>query len=98
MDQITSYFAQQGVLGIVIVMLIGVVIWQQRRLDSKDKSIGDLQDKRKLEADAFTDIYVATTKEMVGTQKDSLNAINLLQRSVEALAEALRVVGSQGKK
>lgn len=90
MDIITPYFAQQGILGIIIIMLVAVVLWQQKRIDGKDKIINELQDKRKADVDAYTASYVATTKEMVGTQKDGLNALNLMQRSVDNLATALQ--------
>lgn len=90
MDIITPYFAQQGILGIIIIMLVAVILWQQKRIDGKDKIINDIQDKRKADVDAYTATYVATTKEMVGTQKDSLNAVTLLQRSVDNLANALQ--------
>jgi len=90
MDIITPYFAQQGLLGIVIIMLVGVVLWQQKRIDGKDKIINDIQDKRKADVDTYTASYISTTREMVGTQKDSLNAITLLQRSVDNLANALQ--------
>lgn len=88
MDAFTSYFAQQGILGIIIIMLVGVVLWQQKRIDGKDKIINEIQDKRKNDVDAYTASYIATTREMVGTQKDSLNALILLQRSVDNLANA----------
>lgn len=71
-------------------MLVAVVLWQQKRIDGKDKIINELQDKRKADVDAYTASYVATTKEMVGTQKDGLNALNLMQRSVDNLATALQ--------
>ena len=89
MDSLTAYFAQQGVLGVIIIMLITVVLWQQKRIDKKDTQINELQDKRKADTDAYTVSYVATTREMVGTQKDNLNALTLLQRSVDSLANAI---------
>lgn len=90
METVTAYFAQQGILGIIIVMLVGVILWQQKRIDGKDKIINDIQDKRKADVDAYTASYVATTREMVGTQKDNLNALNLMQKSVDSLATALQ--------
>ena len=90
MDTISSYFLQQGVLGVIIVMLIGVIVWQQKRIDIKDKQIVDLQDKRVSDTNAYTASYTATTKEMVGTTRDSLNALNLMQRSIDSLATALQ--------
>lgn len=90
METITNFFLQQGVLGVIIVMLIGVVLWQQKRIDLKDKQITDLQDKRIADTNAYTSSYTATTKEMVATTRDSLNALSLLQRSVDTMATALQ--------
>ena len=99
MDTISSYFIQQGLLGIIILVTVSVILWQQKRIDSKDKQIDELQDKRKADTDAYTASYVATTKEMVGTQKDSLNSINLMQRSLDSLTTAVQswLNGSKGK-
>ena len=90
METINNYFLQQGILGVIIVMLIGVVIWQQKRIDIKDKQIIDLQDKRVADTNGYTNSYALATKEMVGTSKDIVNAVNLLQRSVDALATAFQ--------
>lgn len=90
MDTITSYFAQQGLLGIIILMLIGVVIWLQKRIDNKDKQITDLQDKRITDANQYTSSYIAASKEAVETGRDNLSALSLLQRSVDALAQGLQ--------
>ena len=90
MEEVLSQFQQQGLLGAIIIVLAFVVIWQQKRIDVKDKQVFDLQDKIKVDADAHTTIYVSTTREMVGTQRDSLNAINILQKSVETLVTAVQ--------
>ena len=90
MDAFTSYFAQQGILGIIILMLVAVLLWQQKRIDGKDRVINEIQDKRKADVDAYTASYIATTREMVGTQKDALNALNLMQRSLDNLANAMQ--------
>lgn len=98
MDEITSYFAKQGILGIVVVMLIGVIVWQQKRIDAKDLQINDLQNKRKQDADGYTSSFTATTREMVAAQKDGVNAINLLQRSVESLTSIVQsFINGNGK-
>lgn len=90
METITNFFLQQGILGVIIVMLIGVVVWQQKRIDLKDKQITDLQDKRVADTNAYTSSYTAANKEMVATTRDSLNALSLLQRSVDSMATALQ--------
>jgi hypothetical protein len=95
-ETITAYFENQGLLGIVILMLIGVVVWQQKRIDAKDKQITDLQDKRIADTNSYTSSYTSTTREMIGTTRDSLNALNLLQRSIDALATALQSLIQNG--
>lgn len=90
MEAIISYFSQQGVLGIVIIMLVSVIVWQQKRIDLKDKQIYDLQEKRKTDTDAYTASYTLVAKEQIGTQRDSVNSLNLLQRSIDSIANALQ--------
>lgn len=89
-ETIAAYFENQGLLGIVILMLISVVIWQQKRIDEKDAQITELQAKRIEDINAYTDNYTTTTREMIGAAKDNLSALNLLQRSVDQLANALQ--------
>ncbi len=96
-SSVATYFAQQGVLGIIVLMLIGVVVWQQKRIDNKDKQITELQDKRKADTDGYTASYTATIRDMIIASKDSLNAANLLQRSVDSLAAALQSLMSNKK-
>lgn len=92
MDTITSYFAQQGVLGIIIIMAVAVIVWQQKRIDAKDKQICDLQEKRKSDTDTYTQSYIQTTKEMVVAQRDSINTLNIFQKSIDAIASTLQLV------
>ena len=62
MEQITNYFLrpENGIQGIIIVVLGTIVVWQQRRLDSKDKQIGELQNQRI----ADTNVYTPENKEL----------------------------------
>jgi ferric iron reductase protein FhuF len=98
MEIITNFLATQGVLGIVILMLIPVVIYVVKDNKRLYARIDELQDKRKIDSDGYTSTYVATTKEMIGTQRDALNAINILQKSVETIATALQaLINSRNK-
>lgn len=90
LETITAYFESQGLLGIIILMLIGVVVWQQKRIDAKDKQITDLQDKRKSDTDIYTSSYTTIVKENIATQKDSLNANIIMQRSLDTLVNAFQ--------
>jgi len=92
MESVTSYFIQQGVLGVIIVMLIGVVIWQQRRIDNKDIQITELQDKRVSDTNAFTNGYTEISKTMVASGKDTVNTLNVLQKSIDTMFNALQTL------
>lgn len=88
METITNFFANQGILGIVILMLIAVVIWQQRRIDSKDTQITELQNKRVSDTNGFTTSYTQTIREITTATRDSVNAQVLLQKSIDSIAQA----------
>lgn len=92
MEAIIEYFLkpENGILGIIIVMLISVIVWQQKRLDNKDKIVNDLQEKRKADTDAYTKSYTDTIKEVIITTKDAVNTTNLLQHSVDSLAQGFQ--------
>jgi len=70
-----TYFLQQGILGIIIVVLGGVIIWQQRRYDitvkEKDievrslyKAINDLQNLRIIDNQSTIVAAIASNKEI----------------------------------
>ena len=90
MEEIVKFFAGQGVYGIIILMLIGVVIYLQKRIDGKDKEISGLQNQRIADANTYTTNYISIAKETVATSKEHLAALSLLQRSVDALATGLQ--------
>lgn len=96
---IGTFFAQQGIYGIIILALGTVILWQQKRIDKKDDQYDALQDKRKADADSFTKTYVETTKEVVTSQTNNTNAVNLLQKSVETLVTGFQnFMNGRGKK
>lgn len=92
MEEIIKYFLQpqNGILGVIVIMLLGVVVWQQKRIDKKDQQITTLQDSRLQDSTKFNDGYMTVTREMVASQRDSVNALALMQRSVDSLATALQ--------
>ena len=92
MDKIIDYFLQpqNGVLGIIVVVQGFVVLWQQKRLDSRDKMITDLQEKRKADTDAYTKSYTDTIREVVAAMKDGSSTSALLQRSIDALVQSFQ--------
>lgn len=42
MEQVTTIFLEQGILGAVIVVLAGAVVYMSRKLDRKDKENDEL--------------------------------------------------------
>lgn len=92
MEQIINYFLrpENGIQGIIIVALGTIIVWQQKRMDSKDKQITELQNQRIADTNVYTAKFTDVTKEVVGATRDSINTINLLQRSIDSLAQAFQ--------
>lgn len=83
-------FARQGLGYLIAGILAFVIVWQQKRIDSKDKQITDLQDKGIIRADSYTTSYTNTIKEVVAASKDNATAVSLLQKSVDTLTTAVQ--------
>ena len=92
MQQIIDYFIQPQIapIGIFVIILIGVIVWQQKRSDKKDDQITNLQNQLQSVSDGYAKSYIDTVREVVATQKDSVNAVNLLQRSFDQLMSAVQ--------
>lgn len=45
MDEPTKLFLEQGLMGAIVVILIGVVVFMQKRADKKDQAITELHEK-----------------------------------------------------
>lgn len=92
MEQVINYFLrpENGIQGIIIVALGSIVVWQQKRLDSKDKQITELQNQRLADTNSHTEKYTEVATQMVSATKDSVNAMGLLQRSIDSLAQAFQ--------
>jgi hypothetical protein len=70
-----NYFLQQGILGIIIVVLAGVIVWQQRRLDKKDVDIKKL----------YESIDTVQEKRLVDNEKHITNIVGLGERLVTSI-------------
>lgn len=82
---ITNYLFTQGVLGVAVVALGIVVVYQQKKLDKRDEKIQALQDARLDDNKAHTVDY----REMAKDNQDvlQLNSQNsaLLTAKIEAV-------------
>lgn len=45
MEETTKLFLEQGLMGAIVVILIGVVMFMQKRADKKDQAITELHEK-----------------------------------------------------
>lgn len=88
-----TYFLQQGILGIIIVVLGGVILWQQRRLDKKDseikelyKSIDNVQEKRLTDNEKHITNIITLGQGLTG-------AIGSVQKSIDAVARVQEMRG-----
>lgn len=92
METITNFFAQQGILGIIILMETSVIVWQQKRIDKKDSQILELQDKRVNDTNTFTNGYTEISKEMVAAGRDTANSISILQKTIDTILSSLQTL------
>jgi hypothetical protein len=90
LDPISNIYLQYGLLGATVLVLAAVIIWQQKRIDAKDRQIEALQEKRKQDTDIYTASYTAIVKEQVATQRDILNGQGLMQQSISQIATAFQ--------
>lgn len=91
MESVINYFLEQGLLGVIIVMLIGVIVWQQKRLDKKDEEIklanqgvNVVQEKRIVDSQQNITSFV-------GMGKDLLNTSASLQKSIDSVVRILEL-------
>jgi len=88
-----SYFLQQGILGVIIVVLAGVIIWQQRKLDKKDEEIKGLYKA----IDTVQEKRLADNKENIVniTQLGGslVSADSAIQKSVDSIVRMLETKG-----
>lgn len=89
MEPIINYFLQpqNGILGIIVLVLGGVVLWEEKQKADLRKEIKELYEKRKTDSDTFTASYTAVAKEQVASTRDSINTIALLQKSIDSLVQ-----------
>lgn len=79
-------------MGIIVIILIGVVVWQQKRIDAKDVQITTLQDKRVSDTNLFTNGYTELSKEGIAASRDNANALNLVQKTLDTMVTNIQSI------
>ena len=77
MEGLTDYLLTQGVLGFVVLIMSGVIIYQQRKLDKKEARIEELMQAR---LDDALEIIEKTSEIM----SDSSQTLRLLTEKIES--------------
>lgn len=88
--ELATPFLREGLMGAIIVVLAGVIVYQNRKLDVKDRFIYEILDKRVGDANQFTTNFTTVAKDMVATNKDLINQNAILQKGVDTMAQALQ--------
>lgn len=90
MEQITNYFLQQGLLGVVIIMLVGVIIYQQRRIDKKEQDARDILDLRLKDSKDYTLSYNGTVERYATLAEKTTTNDELIIQSINGIAQNLQ--------
>lgn len=90
MDEVIKYFFEQGLLGVIIVMLIGVVIWQQKKLDTKEKELRVALDARLEDSKSYSLVYNGTVEKYATLTEKTNNNDNLIMQAINGLAELMK--------
>lgn len=84
-----SYFLQQGILGVIIVVLSAFIMWLLKRLDDRDKTIEtrdqmilSLQEKRVLD-------YKENSEKIINTSNSLLTGMQSLKEAASSQTNAI---------
>ncbi len=83
-------FAKQGLGFLIAAIEAGVIVILFRNLNTKEKTIEDLQEKRIADAKLYTESFVGVAKEMVATQKDQAASTTVMQKSLDSVTQILQ--------
>lgn len=84
-EGITSYFFTQGVLGVTVIVLGIVVIYQQKKIDKKDEKIESLYEARILDNKNQATDYREMAKDNQEVLQGNSQANLLLGSKIEAV-------------
>lgn len=87
---ISNYYLQQGVLGVTIVVLAGVVVWQQKRIDSKEKELREMSDLRLKDSKDYTSSYTSTVEKYATLSEKNVTSDSLIMQAVNGIATLLQ--------
>lgn len=85
MEGVGTYLLTQGVLGVAVLALGTVVVYQQKKLDKKDEKIQQLQDFRLDDNKAHTLDYREMAKDNQEVLQLNSQSNNLLAAKIEAV-------------
>lgn len=82
---ISNYLLTQGVLGIAVLVLGIVVVYQQKKLDKRDEKIQALQDARLDDNKSHTLDYREMAKDNQEVLQGNSQSIQLMAAKIEAV-------------
>lgn len=100
-DQLTTYFFTQGVLGVIVIVMAIVVVLQDRRnrQDLKEKDIinaalrleiSTLQNQRVSDSNAYANNFIKTGETLTNQNKEAMTLIEGNQKAIEIVANILQ--------
>jgi hypothetical protein len=84
MDETTQIFLQNGILGAIIVVLGGVVLFLQKKLDVKDQEIKQLNLRATEMIEHYAEKHAEAVQKMTEVVLNNTNALNQLTAKLEA--------------
>lgn len=84
MNETTQIFLQNGILGAIIVVLGGVVLFLQKKLDVKDQEIKQLNLKATEMIEHYGEKHAEAVQKMTEVVLNNTNALNQLTAKLEA--------------
>lgn len=91
LERILDYFFGQGIYGVIIVILILVLLWLQKRNDEQAKEIKSLNEKLVISAEKRVEDQKQTGEKFITLGKDLVSGNESLQRSVDGITRVLEI-------
>lgn len=90
--QLLEQIATQGLGYTLFVISVGVIVYLNRKVEQKEKTIEELQEKRLQDSNLYTQNFTSVAREMVAANKDAVNATAILQKSIDSITQILQNV------